>query len=90
MFGFPIAFMQQMRYNINVRWSNPPEDRNNYVHLLGHKKQDRISPALFFLYKIETHFWRDILKLQPIGFQLLAKPRFCHAIGFKLVKFVCD
>lgn len=46
-------------------------DRNNYVHLLMHIKQDRISPALLFLYKIETHLRRDLLKLKSIRFQLL-------------------
>ena len=65
-------------------------DRNNYVHLLMHKKQDRISPALFFLYEIKTNFWWDLLKLEPIRFQLLPQPCFGHAIGFQFVKFVCD
>lgn len=32
-------FMQQMRYNIGVRWSNLPVDINNYVHLLAKKIQ---------------------------------------------------
>ena len=65
-------------------------DRNNYVHLFMQKKQDRISPALFFLYKIETNFRRNFLKLKPIGFQLLPEPCFGHAIGFQLIEFICD
>ena len=39
LFVLPIAFIQHMLYNIGVRWSNLPVDRNNYVHLLAKKIQ---------------------------------------------------